>query len=153
MASLVRRYAERVPRRSGRCIRTNRAWIRCHGDGRRGQSPGSSGHRVRAHGTVHRPGARAGHRQDQRQDPYRNIPPADAVPPPCRHARVKRIGRWRKEHLMARSTARPVVRLKSAAGTGVTYVTRKNRLNDPDRLVLRKYDPVAGEHVLFREER
>lgn len=41
---------------------------------------------------------------------------------------------------MARSTARPVVRLKSTAGTGVTYVTRKNRLNDPDRLVLRKYD-------------
>ncbi|MBZ6261074.1 50S ribosomal protein L33, partial [Streptomyces olivaceus] len=27
------------------------------------------------------------------------------------------------------------------------------RLNDPDRLVLRKYDPVAGEHVPFREER
>jgi len=55
--------------------------------------------------------------------------------------------------LMARSTARPVVRLKSTAGTGVTYVTRKNRLNNPDRLVLRKYDPVAGEHVPFREER
>ncbi|MFH8342386.1 50S ribosomal protein L33 [Streptomyces sp. AM6-12] len=40
---------------------------------------------------------------------------------------------------MARSTARPVVRLKSTAGTGVTYVTRKNRLNHPDRLVLRKF--------------
>ncbi|MFH9176676.1 50S ribosomal protein L33 [Streptomyces albogriseolus] len=53
---------------------------------------------------------------------------------------------------MARSTARPVVKLKSTAGTGVTYVTRKNR-NDPDRLVLRKYDAVAGQHVLFREER
>jgi len=54
---------------------------------------------------------------------------------------------------MAHSSARPVVRLRSSAGTGVTYVTRKNRFNDPDRLVLRKYDPVAGEHVLFREER
>ncbi|MCK1819300.1 50S ribosomal protein L33 [Streptomyces sp. XM83C] len=54
---------------------------------------------------------------------------------------------------MARSTVRPVVRLKSTAGTGVTYVTRKNRLHHPDRLVLRKYDPVAGQHVLFREER
>ncbi|MDW6057175.1 50S ribosomal protein L33 [Streptomyces sp. NPDC000941] len=54
---------------------------------------------------------------------------------------------------MARTTVRPVVTLKSTAGTGVTYVTRKNRLNDPDRLVLRKFDPVAGEHVLFREER
>lgn len=54
---------------------------------------------------------------------------------------------------MACGTARPVVRLRSTAGTGVTYVTRKNRLNDPDRLVLRKYDAVVGEHVLFREER
>ncbi|MES9524913.1 50S ribosomal protein L33 [Streptomyces capoamus] len=54
---------------------------------------------------------------------------------------------------MARSTARPVVKLKSTAGTGVTYVTRKNRQNHPDRLILRKYDRVAGEHVLFREER
>lgn len=54
---------------------------------------------------------------------------------------------------MARSTTRPVVGLRSTAGTGVTYVTRKNRLNDPDRLVLRKYDPKAGAHVLFREER
>ncbi|MEU9387101.1 50S ribosomal protein L33 [Streptomyces sp. NPDC048279] len=54
---------------------------------------------------------------------------------------------------MARSILRPVVRLRSTAGTGVTYVTRKNRRNDPDRLVLRKYDPVAGAHVEFREER
>ncbi|WP_055490851.1 50S ribosomal protein L33 [Streptomyces sp. TP-A0356] len=54
---------------------------------------------------------------------------------------------------MTRNNARPVVRLKSTAGTGVTYVTRKNRTNDPDRLVLRKYDAVVGRHVLFREER
>ncbi|MDH6514163.1 large subunit ribosomal protein L33 [Streptomyces sp. SAI-135] len=54
---------------------------------------------------------------------------------------------------MARSTTRPVVKLRSTAGTGYTYVTRKNRLSDPDRLVVRKYDPVAGQHVLFREER
>ncbi|MFD7133865.1 50S ribosomal protein L33 [Streptomyces sp. NPDC059894] len=54
---------------------------------------------------------------------------------------------------MARSTARPVVTLRSTAGTGVTYVTRKNRLHDPDRMVLRKYDAVAGRHVDFREER
>lgn len=54
---------------------------------------------------------------------------------------------------MARTTNRPVVTLKSTAGTGVTYVTRKSRRNDPDRLVLRKYDPVVAEHVDFREER
>ncbi|WP_432483429.1 50S ribosomal protein L33 [Kineococcus esterisolvens] len=48
---------------------------------------------------------------------------------------------------------RPVVELRSTAGTGYTYVTRKNRRNDPDRLVVRKYDPVARGHVDFREER
>ncbi|MER5863588.1 50S ribosomal protein L33 [Kitasatospora sp. NPDC002040] len=54
---------------------------------------------------------------------------------------------------MARNELRPVVRLRSTAGTGWTYVTRKNRRNDPDRLALRKYDPVARQHVPFREER
>jgi large subunit ribosomal protein L33 len=54
---------------------------------------------------------------------------------------------------MASNQQRPVVTLKSTAGTGVTYVTRKNRRNDPDRLVLSKYDRVAGAHVPFREER
>ncbi|MCU7821466.1 50S ribosomal protein L33 [Kitasatospora sp. DSM 101779] len=54
---------------------------------------------------------------------------------------------------MARSELRPVVRLRSTAGTGFTYVTRKSRRNDPDRLVLRKYDPLAHRHVAFREER
>ncbi|PRY46559.1 50S ribosomal protein L33 [Umezawaea tangerina] len=55
---------------------------------------------------------------------------------------------------MARSTdARPIVKLRSTAGTGYTYVTRKNRRNDPDRLVLRKFDPVVRGHVDFREER
>jgi large subunit ribosomal protein L33 len=48
---------------------------------------------------------------------------------------------------------RPVVRLRSSAGTGYTYVTRKNRRNDPDRLVVRKYDPVVRGHVEFREAR
>lgn len=43
--------------------------------------------------------------------------------------------------------------MRSVAGTGVTYVTRKNRRNDPNRLVLRKYDPVVRRHVELREER
>ncbi len=52
-----------------------------------------------------------------------------------------------------RDVVRPVVRLRSTAGTGFTYVTRKNRRNDPERLVVRKYDPVVRQHVDFREER
>ena len=55
---------------------------------------------------------------------------------------------------MARHTdLRPIIRLRSTAGTGYTYVTRKNRRNDPDRLVLRRYDPVVRRHVEFREVR
>ena len=46
-----------------------------------------------------------------------------------------------------------MIKLRSTAGTGHTYVTRKNRRNNPDRLVLRKFDPVARRHVAFREER
>jgi ribosomal protein L33 len=48
---------------------------------------------------------------------------------------------------------RPLVRLRSTAGTGYTYVTHKNRRNDPDRIVLRKYDPVVRRHVEFKEAR
>ncbi|MFK3731838.1 50S ribosomal protein L33 [Streptomyces sp. NPDC088090] len=54
---------------------------------------------------------------------------------------------------MARSELRPVVRLRSTAGTGFTCVTRENRRNDPERLTLRTYHPVVGRPVDFREER
>lgn len=44
---------------------------------------------------------------------------------------------------MAKNDVRPVIKLRSTAGTGYTYVTRKNRRNDPDRMVVRKYDPMV----------
>ena len=53
----------------------------------------------------------------------------------------------------AASHVRPKVKLRSTAGTGYTYITQKNRRNDPDRLTLRKYDPRVRHHVVFREER
>ncbi len=62
-------------------------------------------------------------------------------------------GSW-GEALMAKAQdIRPIIKLRSTAGTGYTYVTRKNRRNNPDRLVLKKYDPVVRKHVDFREER
>ncbi|AOX05966.1 50S ribosomal protein L33 [Corynebacterium sp. NML98-0116] len=54
---------------------------------------------------------------------------------------------------MARNDIRPIIKLKSTAGTGFTYVTRKNKRNNPDRISLKKYDPVVRKHVEFREER
>lgn len=48
---------------------------------------------------------------------------------------------------------RPVITLVSTAGTGFSYVTRKNRRNNPDRMALKKYDPIARKHVEFKETR
>ena len=54
---------------------------------------------------------------------------------------------------MARNDKRPIIKLRSTAGTGYTYVTRKNKGNTRERLELKKFDPVVREHVIFREER
>lgn len=43
------------------------------------------------------------------------------------------------------------IRLNSTAGTGYFYVTKKNTRTMTDKLVLRKYDPVARKHVEFKE--
>ncbi|WP_214516198.1 50S ribosomal protein L33 [Cutibacterium acnes] len=48
---------------------------------------------------------------------------------------------------------RPIIKLRSTAGTGYTYVTRKNRRNTPDRLVLKKFDPIVRRHIEFKEAR
>jgi large subunit ribosomal protein L33 len=52
-----------------------------------------------------------------------------------------------------RNEVRPLIKLRSTAGTGYTYITKKNKRNDPDRLVVRKYDPRIRRHVEFREDR
>lgn len=54
---------------------------------------------------------------------------------------------------MPRNDKRPVIKLRSTAGTGFVYVTRKNKISDRERLELKKYDPVVRQHVTFREER
>ncbi|MGQ4553325.1 50S ribosomal protein L33 [Dermabacteraceae bacterium CCM 9519] len=52
-----------------------------------------------------------------------------------------------------KSDVRPIIKLRSTAGTGYTYMTTKNRRNTPDRLVIRKYDPAIRRVVEFKEER
>jgi large subunit ribosomal protein L33 len=48
---------------------------------------------------------------------------------------------------------RPIIKLRSTADTGFTYVTRKNKINTRERITLMKYDPVVRRHVEFKEER
>ena len=43
------------------------------------------------------------------------------------------------------------IRLNSTADTGFFYVTKKNARTKTDKLVLKKYDPVARKHVVFKE--
>lgn len=51
------------------------------------------------------------------------------------------------------NSKRPIIKMRSSAGTGFTYVTRKNKTNTRERLELMKYDPVVRKHVAFKEER
>ncbi|MBE2281452.1 MAG: 50S ribosomal protein L33 [Ignavibacteriaceae bacterium] len=34
-----------------------------------------------------------------------------------------------------------------------TYTTMKNKRNDPDRMQIKKYDPVVRKHVLYKEKK
>ncbi len=43
------------------------------------------------------------------------------------------------------------IRLNSTAGTGFFYVTKKNTRTMTEKMVKRKYDPVARKHVEFKE--
>lgn len=43
------------------------------------------------------------------------------------------------------------IRLNSTAGTGFFYVTKKNPRNTTEKMVMKKYDPIARKHVDFKE--
>ncbi len=49
------------------------------------------------------------------------------------------------------NTKRKLVGLVSDETNHRTYYTKKNTMNTPDKLVLRKYDPVAKKHVTYTE--
>ena len=46
-----------------------------------------------------------------------------------------------------------LIKLVSSADTGYYYVAKKNPRNTPDKIELKKYDPKARKHVLFKEEK
>lgn len=45
------------------------------------------------------------------------------------------------------------IKLVSTADTGFYYVTKKNPRNITEKMVMRKYDPVARKHVDFKESK
>jgi large subunit ribosomal protein L33 len=50
-------------------------------------------------------------------------------------------------------TSSVLIKLVSTADTGFYYVTRKNPRTKTEKLGLKKYDPVARKHVLFKESK
>jgi large subunit ribosomal protein L33 len=46
---------------------------------------------------------------------------------------------------------REKIKLESSAGTGHFYTTTKNKRITPDKLEMKKFDPVVRKHVLYKE--
>lgn len=46
---------------------------------------------------------------------------------------------------------RDKIKLVSTAGTGHFYTTTKNKRTKPEKLEMKKYDPVVRKHVPYKE--
>ena len=46
---------------------------------------------------------------------------------------------------------REKIRLNSSAGTGHFYTTDKNKRTMPEKMEIKKYDPVVRKHVVYNE--
>ena len=43
------------------------------------------------------------------------------------------------------------IKLVSSAGTGHYYTTTKNKRTHPEKIEIKKYDPVVRKHVAYKE--
>ncbi|AIL64285.1 MULTISPECIES: 50S ribosomal protein L33 [Pseudomonas] len=46
---------------------------------------------------------------------------------------------------------RELIRLVSTANTGHFYTTDKNKRTTPDKIEIKKFDPVVRKHVIYKE--
>ncbi len=46
---------------------------------------------------------------------------------------------------------REKIKLESTAGTGHFYTTTKNKRTMPEKMLMKKFDPVARKHVEYKE--
>jgi large subunit ribosomal protein L33 len=46
---------------------------------------------------------------------------------------------------------REKIKLESSAGTGHFYTTTKNKRTMPEKIEMKKYDPVVRKHVMYKE--
>ncbi|RQW82998.1 MAG: 50S ribosomal protein L33 [Methylococcus sp.] len=48
---------------------------------------------------------------------------------------------------------RDKIKLVSSAGTGHFYTTTKNKKNMPEKMEIKKFDPVVRQHVMYKESK
>jgi len=46
---------------------------------------------------------------------------------------------------------RDKIKLESTAGTGHFYTTTKNKKTTPEKIEIKKFDPIARKHVAYKE--
>ncbi|GAB2951555.1 50S ribosomal protein L33 [Aquaspirillum soli] len=46
---------------------------------------------------------------------------------------------------------REKIKLESTGGTGHFYTTTKNKRTKPEKMEIKKYDPVLRKHVIYKE--
>jgi len=46
---------------------------------------------------------------------------------------------------------REKIKLESSAGTGHFYTTTKNKRTMPEKMEIKKFDPIARKHVPYKE--
>ncbi len=46
---------------------------------------------------------------------------------------------------------RDKIKLESSAGTGHFYTTTKNKRTTTEKIEMKKFDPVARKHVIYKE--
>jgi len=46
---------------------------------------------------------------------------------------------------------RDKIKLESTADTGHFYTTTKNKRTMPEKMAIKKYDPIARKHVVYKE--
>ncbi|MBR3424924.1 MAG: 50S ribosomal protein L33 [Neisseriaceae bacterium] len=48
---------------------------------------------------------------------------------------------------------RDKIKLESTAGTGHFYTTTKNKRTMPNKMEIKKFDPVSRKHVIYKENK
>jgi large subunit ribosomal protein L33 len=48
---------------------------------------------------------------------------------------------------------REKIKLVSSEGTGHFYTTIKNKKNTPDKIQIKKFDPVVRKHTIYKESK